>query len=1054
MAYLRFDEDCLSKIPALLYLQKLGWEYLSPVEVNKLRGSKQSAVLLEDVLIPWLREHNRIEYRGKEQPFSESNIISAVETLKEISYEGLIRTNERIFDLLSLGKSLPQIVEGDLKSFWMNYIDWKQPKNNIYQVTEEFAVERTGSYETRRPDIVLFVNGIPLVVIECKSPSIKDPMDQAISQQIRNQKNDEIPRLFHYSQMLMVLSKNEAMYATCGTSAKFWAIWREEVDTEAQAVKQKVLLESETTRIIAAYGNDAHIRNVIESCSENLVTEQDRMLYSLCRPERLLELTYKFILYDGGEKKIARYQQYFCVQTILERIRLSGDNKKRKGGVVWHTQGSGKSLTMVMLAKCLVLSPDIPNYRIVLVTDRVDLDDQIYDTFRACGKEPEQARSGAHLARLIEQNKATIITAIINKFDVALNAQDVINSSPDIFVLVDESHRAQFGRLHAKLKRVLPNACYIGFTGTPIMKGEKNTLMKFGGLINTYTMQEAVKDKAVVPLLYEGRHVIQEVQKEGIDRWFEAVTANLTKEQKADLKRKYSTTDQIQKTDETVKAIAWDIGIHYSTYFQNSGFKGQLVANDRPTALKYKKFLDEFGKVSTEVLISGPDDREGETDIESPNANEIIPFWQHMMKRFGDEKQYNKQIINAFKYSDTPEIIIVVDKLLTGFDAPLNTVLYLTRNLKDHTLLQAIARVNRLYDEKDFGFIIDYYGILEGLNNALDLYSKLPEFDEADIACLLSDIKVETAKLPEKHTILWDTFKTINNPADEEEFELLLGDKALREQFYERLSAYSRALMIATSSEDFYLTTDNQKVMQYQNDNQFFQKLKSSVAQRYAEKIKFSDYEKKIQDLLNTYVKANPAVPITNLVNIFDDAFKDEVEQLHSDTAKADTIAHRTKLEIQTRMDNDPIFYRKFSELLDDTIKAFREGRINALDYLKKVSDIMKNIISRTGDDTPSVLAENDVAKAYFGAINKSLSSIDLPNKNDVLAKMALEIDKIIEKDRIVDWANNIDVQNKMKIDMEDRIYEEMQEYEVKPDFDKIDEILDQCISIAQHRRP
>lgn len=1055
MAQIRFDEDCLSKIPALVLLQKLGWEYLSPSQALKLRGAKASNVLLEEVLIDWLRKHNSISFRGSELPFSDSNIMAAVYALKDISYEGLIRTNEKIYDLLSLGKSLPQIVEGDLKSFTLKYIDWEAPENNVYHVTEEFPVERSGSYDTRRPDIVLFVNGIPLVVIECKSPSIKDPIDQAISQQIRNQKEDEIPRLFHYSQLLLTLSKNEAMFATCGTSAKFWAIWREKVDVQVQELKQRNLSPAEADNLMQTYDSDAGVRDVIASTAEHLVTAQDRMLYSLCRKERLLELAYKFILYDGGEKKIARYQQFFCINTIMQRVKTTDDNGKRSGGVVWHTQGSGKSLTMVMLAKCLALSSDIPHYRIVLVTDRVDLDDQLYDTFRACGKEPEKAISGRHLAKLIKRDKASIITTVINKFESAINYQEVINESSDIFVLVDEGHRAQYGGLHAKLKKALPNACYLGFSGTPIMKGEKNTLAKFGGLIDSYTIKQAVDDRAVVPLLYEGRHVNQEVDKKGIDRWFDQVTEKLSKEQKHDLKLKFATPEQLNRTDEKVKAIAWDIGIHYATYWQGSGFKAQLVTQEKATALKYKKYLDEFGKVSSEVLISGPDEREGETAVNTPNSNEIILFWKAMMQRFGNEKEYNKQIINAFKYSDTPEIIIVVDKLLTGFDAPRNTVMYLTRKLQDHTLLQAIARVNRLSDDKEFGYILDYYGILEGLNNALDLYSKLPEFEDSDIENLLQDIKTETAKLPEKHTILWDTFKTIENQSDEEEFELLLGVKALRDKFYDRLSAYSRTLMIALSSEDFYLNTDSNKVSQYKKDYHFFHKLKAAVEQRYAEKINISDYDKKIRALLNTYVKASPAIPITNLVNIFDaDAFKDEVDRLKSDSAKADTIAHRTQLEIKARMADDPEFYKRFSELLDEVIKAFREGRIRALEYLGKVTEIMHKVMHRTGDDIPKTLCDNDVAKAYFGVIKKIVASEDLPDKENVIGDMALEIDKIIDNDRIVDWAFNVDVQNKMKIDIEDCIYEYMQSKGFNLQFEAIDEILDKCLDIAKRRKP
>lgn len=1051
MNHIHFDEDCISKLPAIIMLQKLGWEYLSPAEATKLRCGNTSGVLLEVVLVSWLREHNRIGYKAGEYPFSESNIMSAVNALKDSTYEGLVRTNENIYDLLTLGKSLPQIVEGDLKSFSLHYIDWEHPERNVYHVTEEYAVARTGSNDNLRPDIVLFVNGIPLVVIECKSPAIKDAMEQAISQQIRNQKDDGIPRLFHYSQLLLALSKNEAKYATCGTSARFWAMWRENNDTAVAELKAQSLTAHETEKLLKAYGNEEKVRELIDFHVEQIVTSQDLALHALCSPERLLELTYSFVLYDAREKKIARYQQYFCVKTILSRIRETGKDGKRLGGVVWHTQGSGKSLTMVMLAKAIALCPDIPDYRIILVTDRVDLDDQIYKTFHACGKEPVQATTGKHLAKVISANKACIVTAVVNKFETAVNRYEVINTSPDVFVLVDEGHRSQFGRMNAKLKKSLPNACYIGFTGTPVMKQEKNTMAKFGGLIDSYTIDQAVKDKAVVPLLYEGRHVEQQVDKKGIDRWFEEVTAPLTKEQKNDLKMKFSTTDQLNKTDQKIKAIAWDIGIHFCQYWQGTKLKGQLVAQDKVTALKYKKYLDEFGKVSSEVLISGPDEREGETDIYAENKEVVQRFWKTVVQRFGNEKQYNKQIINAFKKSETPEIIIVVDKLLTGFDAPKNTVLYLTRKLKDHTLLQAIARVNRLYDDKDFGYIIDYRGILEGLNQALDVYAKMPEFDESDIAGLLQDVNTEAAKLPEKHSILWDTFKTIKNKADEEEYEMLLGGGALREKFYERLSGFSRTLMIALSSEAFYQEVADVKIRQYRADYNFFQKLKSAVQQRYSEIVKFSQYESKIQDLLNTYVKASPAIPITNLVNIFDkDAFEQEVQNLKSDAAKADTIAHRTKQEIALKMADDPAFYKRFSTMLEAVIKAFREERIKALEYLKQVTEIMQKVMNRTGDDIPEVLTDNDIAKAYFGI----LESVWGKENTDISAKLALAFDGVIEANRIVDWGLNADVQNKMRIEMEDCIYEQTNSLSNKLSYAEIDEILDKCIEIAKHRQP
>jgi len=1053
-------EDPISQIPAVEVLLNLGWEYLTPKEALKLRGDKKSNVLLEGILVPWLRENNTIYFKGKVLPFTEGNILSAVQDLKEFLFDGLIRTNEKIYDLLSLGKSLQQSVDGDIKSFTLQYIDWEHPENNVYHISEEFPVERTGSYQTRRPDIVLFVNGIPLVVIECKSPSIKDPIKEAISQHLRNQKDDEIPKLFVYSQILIALSKNEAKYGTTGTPLKFWAIWREKTDNFNQRVRKIVNKPLSHDQIDKMYNpNEWKVRQKPPEWGESgrQITEQDRLLVTLCQPERLLELSYRFVLYDAGDKKIARYQQYFVVRKIMDRIQDRDVEGRRRGGVVWHTQGSGKSLTMIFLAKSIALSKTIINYKIVLVTDRVDLDDQIYGTFHNSGKEVEQAATGKELTEMLKSNKQRIITTVINKFDAAITRYPVRNASPDIFVLVDEGHRGQYKTLHANMRRVLPKACYIGFTGTPVMKKDKHTVNKFGGLIDPYTIDQAVKDKAVVPLLYEGRHVNQYVDQMGIDAWFKRVTEPLSDDQKADLKKKFSTTDQLNKAEQRVKAVAWDISTHFRDNWQGTAFKAQLVTQDKSTALLYKKHLDEFDIVISEVLISGPDEREGETDIYKENKQEVIRFWKVMMQKYGSNKEYNRQIINAFKKAEQPEIIIVVDKLLTGFDAPRNTVLYLTRKLREHTLLQAIARVNRLFDGKDFGYIIDYRGVLENLDQALDLYNALPDFDAIDLENILTDVNVEIATLPGKHSVLWDTFKEVKNKRDEEEYERLLADKELRDKFYDRLSAYARTLSIALSSVKFLEDTPQAKIQLYRVDLKFFSKLRIAVRRRYAEVVDFGEYEPKIQKLLDTHIGSGEVETITPQVDIFDkDAFAKEVEKVTSTTAKADTIAHRTARTIHDRMQLDPYFYKRFSDLLNEAIQAFREERIKANEYLKRVTEIMNFVINRTGDNIPDSLKNHDVAKAYFGTVKERLTSV-VPNIDELRSKVgdiALEIETIIENNRIVNWIMAPDVQNRMRNEIDDVLYNWQDEIGIKLSYDDIDAIMEQCLDIAKARRP
>jgi type I restriction enzyme R subunit len=1056
-----FREDHISQIPALQLLISLGWQYLPPEEALALRGGRRSAVLLHGILEQQLRRMNKVRYRGREYEFSEGNIQAAVLALEELHIEGLVRTNEKIYDLLCLGKSLQQTILGDTKSFPLHYIDWKEPANNAYHVTAELPVERTASNEVRIPDIVLFVNGIPLVVIECKSLACggnEEPVEQAVSQMIRNQKEGEIPRLFLYSQLLLALAKNEARYATTGTPAGFWAVWKEQGLDEA-ALRQIVnaaLPADQKARLFAdrfAYAQ-GHFDALEHEGRE--VTVQDRTVYALCRPERLLELTSRFVLFDNAEKKIARYQQYFCVNKALERLRSKDDQGRRRGGVVWHTQGSGKSLTMVMLAKAIALEPDITNYKIVLVTDRVDLDDQIYKTFLHCGGEPVQAKTGAHLIELIEGHKSRIITTIIDKFDAALGKKDVRNDSPDIFVLVDESHRGQYGPLHAKMRKVLPRACFIGFTGTPLMKEDKNTAEKFGGIIDTYAINQAVRDRAVVPLLYEGRHVEQKVDREGIDAWFERITKTLSREQVADLKKSFTTTDQLNKARQKVMAIAWDISEHFRDTWQGTPYKAQLVAPNKTTALLYKELLDEFGLVSSEVLISGPDQREGHDDIYTESENRVQAFWAAMMDKHGSEKEYNRNVINAFLYADSPEIIIVVDKLLTGFDAPRNTVLYLTRMLKEHTLLQAIARVNRLCEGKDFGYVIDYRGVLSKLDEALDLYGNLPDYEPGDLEQTLTDIAAEVKKLPQRYSDLWDLFRGLKSTRDAERYERLLADEAFRVRFYERLSAYARTLGVALSSGKFIEETPVEKLDRYRGDLRFFMALRTAVRRRYAEVVDFREYEVRIQKLLDTHVGTGAVERITGLVNIFDtEAFAREVEKLDNAASKADTIAHRTKKTLNEKWkDEDPAFFRRFSEMLEEAIRAFREQRLSDAEYLRKVTDICNAVRDRTDDGVPPELRHHQAARAFYGVLMEKLAG-HTDNGFDagqIGVEAALKIDEIVRARRIVNWETNTDVQNLMRNDIDDLFYDLEERNGVKLELAEIDDLTDQCLRIARIR--
>ena len=933
---LSYLEDFDSKIPAIQVLCGLGWQYLSRDEAVQLRKGRLDQVILGGILRPWLADHARFEVKGETHQFSNANISEAIRRLTDEPFDGLVRTNEKIYHLLTLGTSLDQEADGDRKGRSLHYIDWHNWKNNVFHVADEFIVERTKSHDTARPDLVLFVNGIPFVVIECKrrdkdKEAGEKQIDIAIEQMLRNQREDYIPHLFQYTQLVLGTSVNEIRYATVGIPKKFWSVWKEEGNEESlQAavsraankipsieVRNKIFTpvrEKEATALA-----DARLYfEELWAGEERLPTTQDATLWSLLRPQRLLELAYGYSVFDAGVRKIARYQQFFAVKKTIERVAVLREGK-RHGGVIWHTTGSGKSLSMVMLAKALALHPAIPNPRVVIVTDRVDLDNQIWRTFEACGKSAVQAATGEHLVRLITEGKASVVTTIINKFQSVRSKHGVKDESPNIFVLVDESHRTNYGSIAAQMRRVFPNACYIGFTGTPLLKAEKETAQKFGGFIHSYTMREAVEDKAVAPLLYEGRMALLEQNKEAMQKWFDRITEKLSDAQKADLKRKMADLGAVQKAEQRIKMIAFDVATNFAGNLQGTGFKAQLAADSRRSAILYRRFFKEFGLVEAEVVMSPPDTRKGQESLEEEDTPEVNLFWKEMMERFGSEERYNKELLASFSRADGVEILIVVDKLLTGFDEPRNTVLYIDKKLKDHNILQAIARVNRLFPGKEFGYVIDYRGILGQLNEAMNTYDALGGFDgeDVDLTGAVTDSHKEVARLPQLHSDLWAVFKEVDNKKDVEAFEVHLGPEDKRQEFYDCLREYQKTLVVALATEHFYDDTSPEQIKKYKDDLKFFRSLRASVQQRYAEVIDYSQYEKQIRKVMDDNIQSPDVEVVTEMVNIFDvDAFDKVVKKKEGAAAKADTIASRMKKTIREKMDEDPVFYKKFGKFL------------------------------------------------------------------------------------------------------------------------------------------
>ena len=1017
-----------SQKPAIALLQSMGYTYISPEDCEKQRGSRYH-VLLKDILRGQLRRLNRYSYAGAENEFSAANIERAMEELDEPSTDGLVRTSEKIYDALLLGKSYPETVGGGKSlSFNLKYIDWEHPENNLFHVTEEFAVESQDKLHNARPDIVLFINGIPFAVIECKAPHIS--VEQAVEQMIRNQQADYIPQLFKYAQIVMATNKNVVKYATAGTPKKFWSVWKEQ-DTE--------FLDSRLAQLVA----------------DRAPTEQDRNIISLFSRERLMELTRYFVLFDANVKKICRYQQYFAIREIIKTIAQKDSKGNRQSGVIWHTQGSGKSLTMVMLAKYILMELAVCNPRVVIVTDRKELDGQIAATFAHTRLNPARATSGRHLVELVTNGKADVITTIINKFNTA-ERLEAKNNSRDVFVLIDESHRSNYGSMAAKMRTVFPNACYIGFTGTPLMKREKNTLTKFGKLIHKYTIQDGVEDGAIVPLIYEGRFVEQKVDEENIDMWFQQTTKRLTDPQKEDLRRKWSSIRRLTSTDARIKRIALDINNHFLLGFKDTGFKAMLATNYKRDAIRYLKCFEQFGDLNCAVVISPPDMRESVDDVDEGTDNMVIEYWEKMMKQYGDADTYEEAMKNKFCDGEI-DILIVCSKLLTGFDAPVCQVLYIDKELKEHGLLQAIARTNRLHDGKEYGLIVDYRGLIQKLDAAMDMYSGagLENFEGRDLRGVVIDVLEALGQLRTAYTNLIDLFADVKDLSDTEAVEVSLADEKKREQFYNLLCAFGRALDLVLNSEQAYAALPGEEREKYQNRFLFFSKVRRSVKIRYCDAIDNREYEPLMQNLLDTHLSVAGLKQITNPVDILNkDDFERELEELGSLRAKADAITSRLSKSISAKYEENPAYYDSFSKRIKDALDQYKEKVISEAEYLAKMRSIMEDYHSgKSSVSYPERIKCNIHAQAFYGVITALFDDAQIEGMTpDFAAEIAEEITAIIAKHSRVDWTNNQTIHNRISQDIDDLFYAYEKNRGLVLSFDLIDKVIENVKTVALRR--
>lgn len=1021
-------EKNISQAPAIELLKSLGYTYISPKDTKKQRLSSYD-VLLRDILREQLIKINKYEYAGEINGFSETNIQRAIEDIDIPLNEGLAKSGEKIFSALSLGQSYSEFVsDGKTLSFNLKYIDWVNLGNNVFHVTEEFAVHSLDKEHNARPDIVLFINGIPFAVIECKPPQVH--LKQGISQMIRNQRNEYIPQLFKYAQLLMVSNVNSISYATSRTPEKFWSVWKEE--------------------------NTEFLEKEISSCVVGrIATEQDKGIISLFNKERVYDFIKYFILYDANVKKVCRYQQYFAIKETIKTIENYNRLGNRNSGVIWHTQGSGKSLTMVMLAKYILMELSQYNPKVVIITDRKELDSQIAKTFTHTKLKPAKATSGKNLGELINSNKADVITTIINKFDTA-EREGIKNESSDIFVLVDESHRSNYGSMSTKMRTVLPNACYIGFTGTPLMKDEKNTMSKFGNLIHKYTIKDGVEDGAIVPLIYEGKFVEQELNQESIDLWFDEVTKKLNEKQKEALKNKWSSIRKINSTDARIKRIALDINIHFSQGYLDTGFKAMFATNRKKDAIRYLECFEQLGTLKCAVVMSPPDIREGVESIEDENDDKVNIFWNKMMEQYSNADYYEESIKNQFQDGEI-DILIVCSKLLTGFDAPICQILYIDKELKEHSLLQAIARTNRLSKGKDYGLIVDYRGLITKLNDAMDMYTGagLEKFDISDLKGTIIDIISAIGELRNANSNLEALFVTLNNKFDVEEVEISLAEEERRELFYKYLCDLGKQLNIVLNSEQVYESINRDELENIKNNFTFHSKIRRSVKIRYADDLDYVEYETIMQNLLNTHLSIAGLKQITNPVDILNkNDFEKELEELGSNRAKADAIVSSMTKTISKCRDENPAYYDSFSKKINLTLEEYKNRVISEKEYLEKMKKIMQDFCDgKTDFKYPKGIEKNPHAQAFYGVITSILNNkVDIVANEEAIVMLTIEVNNIIESNSQIDWTKNTTIHKKIAQDIDDLFFDIEKQYGMQIEFSDVDMVIENVKTVALRR--
>jgi type I restriction enzyme, R subunit len=953
-----------------LFKTKLDYTYLGNWEERENNSNAE-----EELVIKFL----------KKQKYSDTLINKALHELTKLAsnqVKSLYDTNKELYTLLRYGAKIKESV--DKKKEDVFFIDWNNPLNNDFYVAEEVTV---AGQHNKRPDIVLYVNGIALGIIELKRSTVS--VTEGIRQNLDNQKAIFIQHFFNTIQLVMAGNDTEGLrYGVIETPEKYYLEWKEK----------------------------SRIKNRL-----------DKHIVALCNKERLIELIHDFIVYDSGIKKICRHNQFFGVKSSQEFLR------RREGGIIWHTQGSGKSLTMVWLAKWLKEHKD--DSRILIITDRDELDKQIEKVFKGVNEKIYRTKSGRDLISKLNDKEKSLMCSLVHKFgrkqqdsteeyikELKKSLPKDFKAKGDIYVFVDECHRTQSGKLHDAMKEILPNAIFIGFTGTPLLKKDKKTSIEvFGRHIHTYKFDEAVLDKVILDLQYEARDIDQKLTSEDkVDAWFDAKTKGLTKYAKTELKKRWGTMQKVLSSKSRLGKIVSDVMFDMATKDRLQSGRGNalLVAGSVYQACKYYELFQKSGLKKCAIItsynphisnIKGESTGEDEEDTENIQKYEI---YQGMLKYY--KAQYPEiNDIDTFeevikkKFVEEPgqmKLLIVVNKLLTGFDAPPATYLYIDQSMQDHGLFQAICRINRLDGEdKEYGYVVDYKDLFKSVNKAVSDYTTeaFDGFDANDVKGLLKD-RISTARENLDNTLeavkaLCEPVKTPKTTLEFIEFfcgntedpEALKNTEDKRFALYKLTSKLIRAYanLASEMSEAGY---SEKETVQIKKDVKYYENVRMEIKLASKENIDLKSYEPAMRHLIDSYIDAEESKVVSafedlTLIDLIVNNSENALDSLpkgfrKNKEAVAEAIENNVRRLITDEKPTNPKYYEKMSALLDELIHERKIASFNYKKYLQKIKDLVDKVKNPSSSKNyPATINSNAKRALYdnFGSNKEFVVTLD-----------------------------------------------------------------------------